>query len=484
MRPALGRRRRSPRRARHARRAVPVAGARLRRRARRATSASIPDGSREDGGHRARAARPPRRSSRCGADDGSQHAEPRRGRRLHPSDAAGLSGARTRSASIPVALGAHWGEVQPFVLTSGDQFRAPPPPALTSAAVRGGVRRGEAPRRRRHRSRRPTRTRRPDRRRASTGPTTARRACARRRASTTRSRSQIADQHGSQRASSSRACSRSSTSRWPTPGIAIWESKYYYQLWRPVTGIREADAGTGPDRLRRRQPRHHRRPDLHAARRAGEQPDRPELHAAVPGLSVGPRRLRRRAVPDPAPRSTAPTTSRSRSSPTSSTASTHRTTTATRARCSRAASPRSRRPRRRTARAASTSASTGRSTRPPASRRAAASPTTCSTTRSRRGAPAGGRRPAGLRWRGGPAWRGPARRHPHAASFALRPWTTSRAAGRCCRAAPSAPVRHGDDAAPARVAPHPHRDEAERDREVDQAAMVAVFAVTSSRNPE
>jgi hypothetical protein len=29
-------------------------------------------------------------------------------------------------------------------------------------------------------------------------------------------------------------------------GIAIWESKYYYEYWRPVTGIREADAGTGP----------------------------------------------------------------------------------------------------------------------------------------------------------------------------------------------------------------------------------------------
>ena len=29
-------------------------------------------------------------------------------------------------------------------------------------------------------------------------------------------------------------------------GIAVWESKYFYQYWRPVTGIREADAGTGP----------------------------------------------------------------------------------------------------------------------------------------------------------------------------------------------------------------------------------------------
>jgi hypothetical protein len=29
-------------------------------------------------------------------------------------------------------------------------------------------------------------------------------------------------------------------------GIAIWESKYYYDFWRPVTGIRESDPGTGP----------------------------------------------------------------------------------------------------------------------------------------------------------------------------------------------------------------------------------------------
>jgi len=29
-------------------------------------------------------------------------------------------------------------------------------------------------------------------------------------------------------------------------GMAIWESKYYYDLWRPITGIRESDSGTGP----------------------------------------------------------------------------------------------------------------------------------------------------------------------------------------------------------------------------------------------
>jgi hypothetical protein len=32
-------------------------------------------------------------------------------------------------------------------------------------------------------------------------------------------------------------------------GIAIWESKFYYQYWRPVTGIRESDEDTGPSGL-------------------------------------------------------------------------------------------------------------------------------------------------------------------------------------------------------------------------------------------
>jgi hypothetical protein len=32
-------------------------------------------------------------------------------------------------------------------------------------------------------------------------------------------------------------------------GIAIWESKYFYDFWRPVTGIRESDVGTGPTGL-------------------------------------------------------------------------------------------------------------------------------------------------------------------------------------------------------------------------------------------
>jgi hypothetical protein len=32
-------------------------------------------------------------------------------------------------------------------------------------------------------------------------------------------------------------------------GIAIWESKYFYNFWRPITAVREADPGTGPTGL-------------------------------------------------------------------------------------------------------------------------------------------------------------------------------------------------------------------------------------------
>lgn len=39
-------------------------------------------------------------------------------------------------------------------------------------------------------------------------------------------------------------------------GMTIWESKYYYDFWRPVLGIRESDPGTGPTGAWRWQSRH------------------------------------------------------------------------------------------------------------------------------------------------------------------------------------------------------------------------------------
>src|SRR5262245_63440300 len=63
------------------------------------------------------------------ADDGSQHPEARLGIDFFPGDAPGMW-RQDPISQLPLALGAHWGEVEPFVLASTDQFRIPPPPAL------------------------------------------------------------------------------------------------------------------------------------------------------------------------------------------------------------------------------------------------------------------------------------------------------------------------------------------------------------------
>ena len=66
-------------------------------------------------------------------DDGSDHPEPRIGIDFIPGDGPGQWRQEPISRN-PLALGAHWGEVDPFVLQSSDQFRVPPPPALSSGA--------------------------------------------------------------------------------------------------------------------------------------------------------------------------------------------------------------------------------------------------------------------------------------------------------------------------------------------------------------
>src|SRR6185369_14768796 len=52
---------------------------------------------------------------------------------------------------------------------------------------------------------------------------------------------QIADQMGSDTAELARLLALVNTAM-ADAGIAIWESKYYYEVWRPIAGIREADA--------------------------------------------------------------------------------------------------------------------------------------------------------------------------------------------------------------------------------------------------
>jgi membrane-associated phospholipid phosphatase len=66
------------------------------------------------------------------ADDGSEQPEPVVGVDYLPGDAAGEWRPDPISES-PIALGPFWGDVTPFTLLSGAQYRVPPPPPLESA---------------------------------------------------------------------------------------------------------------------------------------------------------------------------------------------------------------------------------------------------------------------------------------------------------------------------------------------------------------
>ena len=66
------------------------------------------------------------------ATDGSAHAEPRVGIEFLTGRDPG-DWRQDPVSRIPIALGAYWDEVRPFVMASSTQFRAPPPPALDSA---------------------------------------------------------------------------------------------------------------------------------------------------------------------------------------------------------------------------------------------------------------------------------------------------------------------------------------------------------------
>jgi hypothetical protein len=175
-------------------------------------------------------------------NDGSEYVEPRVGVDFITSNDSG----RWRQdpiSLIPLALGAYWGKVKPFAMKSADQFRVPPPPALESpeyaaafeeVQLLGGdgvvtptVRTAEQ---------------------TEIGiywaydgtPSL----CAPPRLYNQISM-QIADQMGSDAIELARLLALVNTAM-ADAGIAIWESKYSYNFWRPVTGIRESDPGTGP----------------------------------------------------------------------------------------------------------------------------------------------------------------------------------------------------------------------------------------------
>ena len=176
------------------------------------------------------------------ADDGSQHPELRVGVDYITSNQPGKWRQDPVSLS-PLALGAVWGDVDPFVIKSAARFRVPAPPPMTShrytvafneAKLFGGD--GIV-----------TQTiRTPEQTEIGTywaydGTPSL---CA-----PPRLYNQIAMQIAESRGTSTLDLARLMALinvAMADAAIAIWDSKYHYEFWRPITGIREASPGTGP----------------------------------------------------------------------------------------------------------------------------------------------------------------------------------------------------------------------------------------------
>jgi membrane-associated phospholipid phosphatase len=141
---------------------------------------------------------------------------------------------RPTPPNLPTPVFTTWGQVTPFVLDSGDQFRPTPPPALTSNAYAAALNEVE-----------------------SLGSAT----------STTRTAEQtqigqfwnppiqnfwnqiaetVALSHHSDLPTTARLFAALNLS-FADSAIAFYDAKYTYQLWRPVTAIRLADTDGNPN---------------------------------------------------------------------------------------------------------------------------------------------------------------------------------------------------------------------------------------------
>lgn len=175
------------------------------------------------------------------ANDGSQHSEPRIGIEFITSNDPG-KWRQDPISRVPLAVGAFWGGVRPFILRSADQFRIPPPPSLGSPEYVTAF--NEVKRLGGDGIVTPT---------ERTAEQTAigiywaydgtPSLCAPPRLYN-QVATQIADQMGSNLVEYARLLAIVNVAM-ADEGIAGWESKYHYQFWRPVTGIREAGIGTG-----------------------------------------------------------------------------------------------------------------------------------------------------------------------------------------------------------------------------------------------
>jgi PAP2 superfamily len=171
--------------------------------------------------------------------DGSAHAEPVYNIDFIPLTAHGtwspdpITGAQR-------AIGARWPQVRPFALNSGNQFRSPPPPALGSADYVAAYNEVQAlggdgvitPT-----SRTPDQTFIGNFWAYDGTPSL----CA-----PPRLYNQIVTQVATQQQTSTMELARLLmlvNVAMADSGIAAWDTKYHYQLWRPVTGLRASPSG-------------------------------------------------------------------------------------------------------------------------------------------------------------------------------------------------------------------------------------------------
>lgn len=176
------------------------------------------------------------------ARDGSNAADPLMGVEYIPKNEPGVW-RQDPVSQIPIALGWKWGKVLPFVLKSADQFPVPPPPALNSPAYAAAFNEVKSL--------------------GGDGVITPTRRTAKETeigifwgydgtpglGTPPRLYNQIAlriaEQRGSDTIELARLLALVNVAM-ADAGYAAWHSKYKYELWRPVAGIREADEGTGP----------------------------------------------------------------------------------------------------------------------------------------------------------------------------------------------------------------------------------------------
>ena len=188
-------------------------------------------------GHRAAAAI---LAARLG--DGAEHPESFLGVDYFTSDAAG-HWRQDPISLLPIALGAHWPECKPFVMQAADQFRAPPPPPMNSPAY--AVAYNEVKQLGGDGIITPT-ARTPEQTLiglywAYDGTPSL---CAPPRLYN-QVALHIANQMGADEMETARLLALLNVAM-ADAGLAVWDSKFHYDLWRPITGIREADEHTGP----------------------------------------------------------------------------------------------------------------------------------------------------------------------------------------------------------------------------------------------